>query len=180
MTNVYPFARTIATSDNWNTPPELKEYIYNRWNIQFDACPENPQFDGLSVPWMDRTYCNPPYVAVRIWLDKILMEQAKGNTVVLLMPARINTKYFKDKVLSHISHLIFLRGSLKFERQENPLQKPTSTAPWPSLLCVFPGAAKQQTSASSFAGGDSDVFTLSSSDSVGEILVCENSGSSSD
>lgn len=106
-----------SITELWNTPKHLKDKIYEDFNIQFDPCPENPSFDGLSCEWAERNYCNPPFNATEEWVRKILKEQKKGRTTVLLIPARTNTKYFHELILPNISKLIFLRGRVRFVSQ---------------------------------------------------------------
>lgn len=80
-----------------------------------------------------RVFCNPPYgQAIGEWVAKCYQEGTKENTlVVLLIPARTDTKYFHDYIL-HRSEIRFVRGRLKFGDGKN-------SAPFPSMLVIFRG-----------------------------------------
>lgn len=47
--------------------------VVNAWNDCF-----GPRYgtgeSGLEIPWIDRTYCNPPYKDLRVWLEKAVHE----------------------------------------------------------------------------------------------------------
>ena len=78
-------------------------------------------------------FCNPPYgQAIGDWVAKCYYEGTKENTVVvLLIPARTDTKYFHDYIL-HRSEIRFVRGRLKFGDGKN-------SAPFPSMVVIFRG-----------------------------------------
>ena len=78
-----------------------------------------------------RVFCNPPYGrTIGLWVKKAYEESQKSNTlVVLLLPARTDTKYFHDYIL-YRSEIRFLPGRLKFGNSKN-------SAPFPSMLVIF-------------------------------------------
>ena len=78
-------------------------------------------------------FCNPPYgSAIKDWVKKCSEESKKDNTtVVMLIPARTDTKYFHDYIYQKENvEVRFLRGRLKFGNSEN-------SAPFPSMVVVF-------------------------------------------
>ena len=78
-------------------------------------------------------FCNPPYSEIGAWVEKAYREGTKdGTLVVLLIPARTDTRYFHDFIL-HRSEIRFIRGRLKFGNQKN-------SAPFPSMIVIFRGA----------------------------------------
>lgn len=78
-------------------------------------------------------FCNPPYSQIGKWVEKAYREGTKdGTLVVLLIPARTDTRYFHDFIL-HRSEVRFIRGRLKFGDQKN-------SAPFPSMVVIFRGA----------------------------------------
>lgn len=81
-----------------------------------------------------RVFCNPPYgKEIYKWVEKCYQEGCKEHTVVvLLIPARTDTKYFHDFIL-HRSEIRFLKGRVKFGSSKN-------AAPFPSMLVIFRGA----------------------------------------
>jgi len=78
-------------------------------------------------------FCNPPYSCIAKWVEKAYREAQQDNTtVVLLIPARTDTRYFHDFIM-HRSEIRFIRGRLKFSGHEN-------SAPFPSMVVIFRGA----------------------------------------
>lgn len=48
-----------------------------------------------------RAFCNPPYSEISKWVEKAFYETRKDNTlVVLLIPSRTDTKYFRNGILT--------------------------------------------------------------------------------
>jgi hypothetical protein len=81
----------------WLTPPDLMEQIKAEFGNCYDPCPHPrpKQFDGLKAEWGAVNYVNPPFGTVREkgkrigithWVKKILTEQEKGKTSVLVFP----------------------------------------------------------------------------------------------
>lgn len=81
-----------------------------------------------------RVFCNPPYGhAISAWVEKAFREGTKdGTLVVLLIPARTDTKYFHDYIL-YRSEIRFVPGRLKFGNSRQ-------SAPFPSMIVIFRGA----------------------------------------
>lgn len=80
-----------------------------------------------------RVFCNPPYGKVlKDWVKKSYEESQKPNTlVVLLIPARTDTKYFHEYIYKKPNvEIRFLKGRLKFGESKN-------SAPFPSMLVIF-------------------------------------------
>jgi len=70
----------------------------------FDPCPyPRPSWDGLIVPWKDKTFANIPYSrkrkdnpGVEAWINKAIKESGEGKRVVLLVRHDHSTGwYFK-------------------------------------------------------------------------------------
>lgn len=76
-------------------------------------------------------FCNPPYGReLPKWVEKAYRESRKRDTtVVMLIPARTDTRYFHDYIY-HKAEIRFLRGRLKFGESNN-------SAPFPSMVVVF-------------------------------------------
>ena len=86
-----------------------------------------PEMDGLKQEWTGVCWCNHPYGRqIGKWVEKACKSFA---TVVMLIPARTDTKWFHDYCLPY-GKIEFLRGRLKFGGCENP-------APFPSMIVVF-------------------------------------------
>ena len=133
-----------SNSDEWATPNTVFEELNKEFNFTLDACAtaENAKCskfftkeeDGLAQNWGgERMFCNPPYSNISKWVQKAFYEGHKDNTlVVLLIPARTDTKYFHDYIL-HRAEVRFIKGRLKFGDAKN-------SAPFPSMIVIFRGA----------------------------------------
>ena len=75
-------------------------------------------------------FCNPPYGReICKWVEKGYTEAQQPSTVVvMLLPARTDTKWFHDFCTK--GDIEFIRGRLKFGGSKN-------SAPFPSMIVVF-------------------------------------------
>ena len=120
----------MAVRDNWKTPKATYEILNNEFKFDFDPCPPNPQFDGLSVEWGFSNFVNPPYGnVINLWLVKARQEQSKGKLSVMLIPSRTDTRWWHDHAMS-ANEIRFIKGRLKFDDHKN-------SAPFPSAILVF-------------------------------------------
>lgn len=78
-----------------------------------------------------RVFCNPPYGReIGKWVEKAFRtNEDHGNLVVMLLPARTDTKWFHDYIY-HKAEIRFIRGRLKFGDSKN-------SAPFPSMVVVY-------------------------------------------
>jgi len=77
---------------------------------------------------------NPPYGREIIrWMKKAHESAQDGATVVCLVPARTDTKWWHEYAAPH--EVRFIRGRLKFGDAKN-------SAPFPSAVVVMRGGAK--------------------------------------
>ena len=119
-----------STRENWQTPNELYQALDAEFNFDFDPCPNNPKFDGLSVEWGLRNYVNPPYGRkIGQWFAKAFEEREKGRLSVFLVPSRTDTIWW-HKYAMQADDIRFIKGRLKFRGAKN-------VAPFPSVLLVF-------------------------------------------
>lgn len=114
-----------SKSDIWETPDDFFAIYDARFGFDVDVCalPENtkckrffsPQEDGLKQKWTGTCWMNPPYGRqIGEWVRKAYMSaRDEGATVVCLLPARTDTKWFQDYVLP-FAEIEFVRGRLKF------------------------------------------------------------------
>lgn len=78
-------------------------------------------------------FCNPPYSKIADWVKKCYTESLKPNTtVVMLIPARTDTKYFHGYIY-HRAEIRFIKGRLKFNDGKG-------SAPFPSMIVIFRSA----------------------------------------
>jgi hypothetical protein len=130
-----------SSSIFWQTPAALIESLTEEFGSLFDPCPKDPDFDGLAIPWPmgEAIFVNPPYARGEIaqWVLKCFQEwEARGQTIILLIPPYTDTAYFHDYILPWCD-VRFIRGRLKFKCGKRGRPGP---APFPSILCVYPGA----------------------------------------
>jgi len=115
-----------SKKDNWETPPELYKALNEEFNFDFDPCPINPKFDGLSVQWGKRNYVNPPYGReIGKWVKRAFLNPLS----VCLLPARTDTRWFHDYIYGK-AEIRFIKGRLKFSGSKN-------SAPFPSMIVIF-------------------------------------------
>jgi site-specific DNA-methyltransferase (adenine-specific) len=124
-------------TDNWATPTDFYAKLNAEFNFTLDPCPLNAEHDALAdnYQWGGRVFINPPYSNIRGFLEKGVSELAKGNaeTLVYLVPARTDTKWFHDLVYGK-AEIRFIKGRLKFGDSKN-------SAPFPSMLIIYKSAA---------------------------------------
>lgn len=131
-----------SQTDMWETPQDLFDDLDREFHFDLDVCaiPENakckkfytPEQDGLSQPWDGTCWCNPPYGRdIGKWVKRALFASVGGATVVMLLPARTDTKWFHDYIYKR-AEIRFVKGRLKFGNSKN-------SAPFPSMIVVFRG-----------------------------------------
>ena len=79
---------------------------------------QSPGRDGLSIPWPERTYFNPPYNDIKPWLDKFV----ESYEVVGLVPVRTHRKWWRYAAW-HASEICYL-DPLKFHGYEQTFPAP--------------------------------------------------------
>jgi len=124
----------------WETPPEFFNALDLEFRFDLDVCalPENakceryfsPDDDGLSQKWEGTCWMNPPYGReIGDWVRKAYEESIRGCTVVGLLPARTDTRWFHDYVRDK-AEIRFVKGRLKFVGAR-------SSAPFPSIVAIW-------------------------------------------
>lgn len=83
-------------------------------------------------------WCNPPYGReISKWVKKAYTSSKDdGTTVVMLLPARTDTKWFHEYIYNK-SEIRFIKGRLKFGDSKN-------SAPFPSMVVVFRPQQKEK------------------------------------
>ena len=131
-----------SKTDLWETPQDLFDKLNNEFHFTLDVCatPENAKCeefytkeqDGLKQPWKGTVWCNPPYGRqIGEWVRRAFLASVSGSTVVMLLPARTDTKWFHDYIYRRNNvEIRFIRGRLKFGGNKN-------SAPFPSMVVVF-------------------------------------------
>lgn len=136
-----------SASVEWSTPQEVFDKLDDEFHFTLDAAAtqENAKCeryytkdqDGLKNPWGGVVWCNPPYGRkIGLWVRKAYEStHENGSTVVMLLPARTDTKWFHGYIL-HRAEIRFIAGRLKFGGAKN-------SAPFPSMVVIFRGAGER-------------------------------------
>jgi len=114
------------SNDNYATDKSIME-MFDNW---FDPCPlnKNPDFDGLTIEWKNKTYCNPPYSNPLPWIEKAINENKKNKTIVMLLRMDTSTKWFK-LLQENNATFLWINGRLRFNTG-----KPAN---FPSMLVIL-------------------------------------------
>ena len=129
-----------SATDIWETPQNFFDLLDSEFKFDVDVCalPENakcrnyytPEMDGLRQKWEGVCWCNPPYGRkIGEWVKKANGSAEAGATVVMLLPARTDTKWFHEYIYRR-AEIRFVRGRLKFGGSKN-------SAPFPSMVVIF-------------------------------------------
>ena len=121
------------------TPQEFFDKLNAEFGFTLDVCATNEnakcesyytkQDDGLAQPWRGNVWMNPPYGReIGRWMEKANEAAKEGATVVCLVPARTDTKWWHECAIQH--EVRFIRGRLKFGDAKN-------SAPFPSAVIVM-------------------------------------------
>lgn len=135
-----------SEKQDWCTPQQFFDELDAEFHFVLDAAATHqnskckrcftPEDDGLIQSWDvgGAVYCNPPYgKEIGLWVKKAYEEAQKGTTIVMLIPARTDTKYFHEYIY-HKAEIRFVKGRLKFT-DENGI--PKGTAPFPSMVVIY-------------------------------------------
>lgn len=135
---------------DWGTPQYIYDTLNEKFNFTLDVCAVewnkkhdnyfSLEDDGLSKEWDGVCFMNPPYGrGIKDWIKKAHVESIEGRcTVVALLPARTDTSYWHDYIIKYNREVIFIRGRLKFENQNNK----NNSAPFPSAIVIFKKGVK--------------------------------------
>jgi len=146
-----------SNSDEWETPQGLFNELDKEFHFDLDPCAtkENAKCsiyytkeeDGLKQDWnivdlgirfeVKSVFMNPPYGReIGRWVEKAHKESRRsasrtyGATVVCLLPARTDTKWYHDYCIK--GEIRYIKGRLKFSGMKN-------SAPFPSMIVIFRG-----------------------------------------
>lgn len=135
-------------SDEWSTPQWLFGKLNTQYNFTLDPASDGvnnkcvkhytQQTNGLMQSWIGETvFINPPYSKTYDWVSKAYHEAFNGVTSVLLVPARMDTKWVHEFCFDPFvcKSITFIKGRLKFGTQKN-------SAPFPSMIVEFGSPSK--------------------------------------
>lgn len=140
-----------SNSNEWETPQKLFDELANEFDFIHDlaASKENAKCtfyytiedNALSLRWHklqerdwigdSALWLNPPYSNIKDWVQKAYEENLKGAKIVMLIPARVDTRWFHAYIYHNPKvEIRFIKGRLKFSNSKN-------SAPFPSMVVVF-------------------------------------------
>jgi len=107
--------RNLIASDNWATPKEFYNKLDKEFHFDFDPCPLNAEFDGLSLEWGNSNFINPPYSRKlkEAFIRKAFEESKQGKLCVMLLPVSTSTKIFHEIIYPN-AEIRFIEKRLKF------------------------------------------------------------------
>lgn len=134
-----------SKTDQWSTPQDFFDELNKEFNFTLDPCADKSnakcqkfftkEDDGLSKDWWgEKVFVNPPYGReIGKWVKKAyythITNVLDGLPIVMLIPARTDTKYFHDYIYGK-AEIRFIKGRLKFGGHAN-------SAPFPSMIVIF-------------------------------------------
>lgn len=104
-------------NDIRTTPRDFYNFLDSIYRFDFDPCPINPTFDGLSeeVRWGKINFVNPPFSEISKWVKKALSEKEKYQcSSVFLITARTNSAYWFKLIFPNCTDIYFLKRGLCF------------------------------------------------------------------
>ena len=144
---------------NWRTPERVLEVVRSLGaGIVLDPCTDadnpigapsfyTPAEDGLARSWHREiggtsahgglAFVNPTYGdGTKLWVAKAIDEARSGLSSIVLVASRTDVPWFHD-ALAASSAVVFCKGRLRFVIPG----KPSTGAPFPSVLFCFEGDA---------------------------------------
>jgi hypothetical protein len=130
-----PYFLKTRINDSVQTPHHLYADLDAEFHFTDDPCPlnPNPRVDGLKRTWGSSTFVNPPFSDIVPWVIKAIEEMQRGKVIVLLITARVSSKYWFEFVFPFASEIRFLEGKVKFEGHLG------TGLPQPIALVIFDG-----------------------------------------
>lgn len=145
----------MSVNQTWATPTPIFRLLDDEFRFTLDPCCEREtakvsakfytkEDDGLSKDWSEDTvFMNPPYGReLPIWIRKAHRESTKGATVVCLIPARFDPKYWHDYCLPY-GVIAVTEGRIRFEIDGKPCHD--SSPPFGPAFVVFCPPEKRET-----------------------------------
>jgi len=132
-----------SKNSDWRTPKSFFKRLDSEYHFTTDVgasketalCEDYLGIDNgrraLATPWGSINYCNPPYGRqVGDWIATAYQESLDSKIVVMLLPARTDTKWFHNWIMGKASEVRFIQGRIKFEGA-------TTGAPFPSMVVIY-------------------------------------------
>lgn len=124
MAGIVPSIQT-----DWETPYEIIAWLDESFDFTIDLCASRhnalctkyytEQDSCLDHDWHgERCFINPPYgPPMYPMLQKAVETWQEGDCcIVAILPVRSDTRWFHDFIFGHSTHITFIKGRVKFER----------------------------------------------------------------
>ena len=133
-------AMISSATDDWATPQDFFDKLNREFKFETDVCASacnakcatffDIERNGLLQDWRGTCWMNPPYGrGIDAWMKKAYESaRVNGATVVCLVPARTDTKWWHSFAAK--GEVFFVPGRLKFGNAK-------ANAPFPCAVVVF-------------------------------------------
>ncbi|MCK5611325.1 adenine methyltransferase [Candidatus Pacearchaeota archaeon] len=122
-----------SENNEWSTPQNIFDQLNKEFNFDIDICASHWNYkcqkhftvhdDALTKNWIGTVWMNPPYGReIGKWAKKAFEESQKGSTVVCLIPARTETKWFHDYLIG--GEVRFVKGRIHFSTADGKSGRP--------------------------------------------------------
>ena len=139
-------ARLQSDFQEWETPPELFNYLDQQFDFTLDAAATDrtakcdkyftPEEDGLKQSWEDeRVFLNPPFSDLAEWLEKVWEERERAEVIAVIMGPSTDTRYWHDYVMK-ADELWMFKSRPNYIRHG---EEGNSGSTFPTVLAVFTG-----------------------------------------
>jgi phage N-6-adenine-methyltransferase len=156
-----------AVRSDWRTPDSVLAVVRNALGgeVGLDPCASTTHWlaggeeigvlnfheedDALAIDWeasiradgAPRTvFVNPPFNRNRDWVKKCAEEAAKGLEVILLIPARTDTRYWQSHIAETSQAICFWKGRITFVGGTNSAPFPCAFVYWGPRASWFDSA----------------------------------------
>ena len=128
----------VSSRQDWSTPQSLFDALDGEFGFTVDLAAHDLNHkcaiylgqsqDAMKQEWLGTGWLNPPYgdsgYRMEKWVRKAQAESAQhGSTIVMLIPARTNTKWWHECCMS-AAEIRFVCGRPKFGDAEHGLPQP--------------------------------------------------------
>ena len=141
--------------DDWMTPPEIFDPLHTEFHFTLDVAASEPNLlprwlgpdsriaeDALAVSWAGEVcFLNPPYTQVAKFVEHAAIARREGATVVALIPARTDTRWWHEFIWDRLRGTWypgvsgrFIKGRVKFI---DPHGSKRNSAPFPSVIVIW-------------------------------------------
>lgn len=106
-------------NDQWASPNNIYNYYIHELGY-YDFNPLSIKYeDSLKKEFNCNLFCNPPYSNIEPFVDYMIEHVKKGFKVIMLLPTRSGTKWFKKLIDFNHSKIYFFTQRLHFNESKS-------------------------------------------------------------